>query len=218
MDFEDRSLTNHMVTMPLFYINPPANQKPIFQTVIEIDFLNPEIKEGIILDMRLADSIYLCKAITKVQPNAKAYATILVWTHEYTGMPFGLKNPPATFQRLMNNVLTGLQGLQCFVYLDDIVIYANSIQDHEKKLTAVSNKLHDNNLKLQPNKCEFKRTEVSYLGHVVSNQGVRPNPEKVSIIKEFAVPQSPKEIKSFLCLVESYRKFIQNFSDITNFC
>ena len=70
-------------------------------------------------------------------------------------MPFRLKNVPATFQQLMNTVLLGLQGLQCFVYLDDIVIHASDIQEHEVKFRNVFNRLWLNNLKLQPDKCEF---------------------------------------------------------------
>lgn len=130
-------------------------------------------------------------------------------------MPFGLKNAPATFQRLMNNVLSGLQGLYCFVYLDDIVIYANSIQDHENKLRSIFEKLKEHNLKLQPDKCEFMRHEVAYLGHIISNQGVSPDPEKTKAITKFPIPKNQKDIKSFLGLIGYYRKFIENFSKLT---
>ncbi|CAH2097419.1 unnamed protein product [Euphydryas editha] len=133
--------------------------------------------------------------------------------YEYTRMPFGLKNAPATFQRLMNNVLSGLQGLYCFVYLDDIVIYANSIRDHEIKLESIFKKLQHHNLKLQPGK--FMRHEVAYLGHVISNKGVLPDPEKTKVITNFPVPKNSKEIKSFLGLIGYYRKFIENFSKLT---
>lgn len=68
-------------------------------------------------------------------------------------MPFGLKNAPATFQRIMNNVLVGLQGLKCFVYLDDIVVYADTIQSHEQRLRDVFMRLKEHNLKMQPDKC-----------------------------------------------------------------
>ena len=134
---------------------------------------------------------------------------------EHTKMPMGLKNAPRTFSRLMNNVLTGLQGLYCFVYLDDIVIYANSIQNHEEKLKAVFQRLKDNNLKIQPDKCEFMRKEVAYLGHIISEKGVSPNPEKTEVIKNFPVPRNPKEIKSFLGLIGYYHKFIPQFSKIS---
>ncbi|KMQ87661.1 enzymatic polyprotein endonuclease reverse [Lasius niger] len=80
--------------------------------------------------------------------------------YEFNRMPFGLRNAPATFQRLMNSVLTGMQGLRCLVYLDDIVIYGFSLEDHNKRLTEVLRRLRENNLKLQPEKCEFLRKEA----------------------------------------------------------
>ncbi|KMQ90282.1 enzymatic polyprotein endonuclease reverse [Lasius niger] len=75
--------------------------------------------------------------------------------YEFNRMPFGLRNAPATFQRLMNSVLTEIQGLRCLVYLDDIVIYGSSLEDHNKRLTEVLRRLRKNNLKLQPDKCGF---------------------------------------------------------------
>jgi len=79
--------------------------------------------------------------------------------HQFKRMPFGLENAPATFQRLMDNVLTGLQGNELFVYMDDIVIYARSLKEHEIKFNRLMARLRDANLKLQPDKCEFLRKE-----------------------------------------------------------
>ncbi|KMQ85817.1 enzymatic polyprotein endonuclease reverse [Lasius niger] len=79
--------------------------------------------------------------------------------YEFNRMPFGLKNTPATFQRLMNSVLKGIQELRCLVYLDDIVIYGSSLEDHNKRLAEVLRRLRENNLKLQSDKCEFLRKE-----------------------------------------------------------
>lgn len=135
--------------------------------------------------------------------------------YEFLRMPFGLKNAPATFQRAMDSVLYGLQGERCFVYLDDIVVFASSLQEHEQKLTEVFTRLKQHGLKVQPDKCEFMRKEVAYLGHIISDQGVKPNPEKVRVVKEFPVPKSCKDIKSFLGLAGYYRRFIPNFSKIT---
>lgn len=132
--------------------------------------------------------------------------------YQFARMPFGLKNAPSTFQRLMNTVLSGLQGLQCFVYLDDIVIYASSIPEHSVKLKSIFDRLRTNNLKLQPDKCEFMRREVAYLGHAISENGVSPNPDRIKAISTYPVPKSPKQIKQFLGLVGYYRRFIQDFS------
>ena len=133
--------------------------------------------------------------------------------YEFNRMPFGLKNAPATFQRLMNNVLTGLQGNRCFVYLDDIVIFADTLENHNKKLTEIFDRLQKFNLKLKPEKCEFLRKEVIYLGHKISENGAEPDEGKIEAVKNFPVPKNIKDIKSFLGLTGYYRKFIDKFSD-----
>lgn len=135
--------------------------------------------------------------------------------YEFTRMPFGLKNAPATFQRLMDSVLSGLQGAEMFVYLDDIVIYANSLKDHSHKFNKLAERLRVANLKLQPDKCEFLRREVAYLGHIISEDGVKPDPNKLRAVKEFPRPKNAKNIKQFLGLAGYYRRFIQNFSKIS---
>ena len=84
--------------------------------------------------------------------------------YEFNRMPFGLKNAPATFQRLMDQVLTGLQGIELFVYLDDIVIYASSLQEHATKFIRLMNRLREANLSLQPDKCEFLKKRSMLLG------------------------------------------------------
>ncbi|CAG9119218.1 unnamed protein product [Plutella xylostella] len=135
--------------------------------------------------------------------------------YQFTRMPFGLKNAPSTFQRLMNTALSGLQGLHCLVFLDDVIIYSHDLESHMQKLNLVFDKLRHFNLKLQPDKCEFLRREVAYLGHVITDKGVSPNPEKVKAVSEFPVPKNPKDVKSFLGLAGYYRRFIENFSKIT---
>lgn len=132
--------------------------------------------------------------------------------YEYNRMPFGLKNAPATFQRLLNNVLMGLQGIECFVYVDDIVIYGYDLYDHNTRLIKILNRLREHHLKLQPDKCHFIPKELTYLGQFIS-EGIKPDPEKIKAVKTFPVPKKPKDIKSFLGFVGYYRKFIPNFAD-----
>lgn len=134
--------------------------------------------------------------------------------YQFKRMPFGLKNAPATFQRLMDNVLSGLQGNELFVYMDDIVIYAHSLHEHEIKFKRLMKRLEAANLKLQPDKCEFLRHEVGYLGHIISSNGVRPDPNKIRAIQNFPSPRTQKNIKQFLGLAGYYRRFIPNFSKI----
>jgi len=95
-------------------------------------------------------------------------------------MPFGLKNAPATFQRLINSVLTGIQGIKCLVYLD-IVIYGPNLKEHNKRLIQVLDRLREHDLKLQPDKCEFLRKEVIYLGYIITEDGIRPDPLRLRI-------------------------------------
>ena len=132
--------------------------------------------------------------------------------YEFDHMPFGLCNGPATFQRLMNITLSGLIGTDLFVDLDDIVIYADSLKEHQKKFDNLMDRLRSANLKLQPDKCEFLRPEITYLGHIINKNGVLPDPKKISAVKIFPIPKNIKNIKQFLGLACYYRRFIEGFS------
>lgn len=134
---------------------------------------------------------------------------------EFRRMPFGLKNAPATFQRLMNFVLRDYINKICLVYLDDIIILGTSLQEHIQNIRKIFSKLKEHNLKLQLDKSEFLQKEVAYLGHVVSSEGVKPNPAKIQAVQDFPIPKTPKEIKTYLGLLGYYRKFIPNFSKLT---
>lgn len=134
---------------------------------------------------------------------------------EFVRMPFGLKNAPSTFQRVMDNILLGIQNERCLVYMDDIIVYSATIHDHLSRLTDVFKRLRNANLKIQPDKCEFLRKEVAYLGHVITKDGVKPNPSKVDSILNFPQPKNQKDIKSFLGLAGYYRRFISNFAKVS---
>lgn len=134
--------------------------------------------------------------------------------YEFDRMPFGLKNAPATFQRLMDLVLTGMQGNEIFVYLDDIVLYSSSLTEHAIKFEKLATRLRQANLKLQPDKCELLRKEVTYLGHIIGENGVRPDPKKIEAVQNFPVPKNAKNVKQFLGLAGYYRRFIKGFSKI----
>ena len=134
---------------------------------------------------------------------------------EFTRMPFGLKNAPATFQRVMDQVLTGLQGVELFVYMDDIVIYAQDLKEHDRKLRALLLRLRDAGLTLQPEKCHFLRREITYLGHIITREGVKPDPRKIEAVKNFPIPRTKKNIKQFLGLIGYYRRFIPEFAKIS---
>lgn len=133
---------------------------------------------------------------------------------EFKRMPFGLTGAPATFQRIMNFILTGLQGIDCFVYIDDIVIYGKSLEQHNDRLSRVLSQIRKHNLKLQTEKCNFLCREVVYLGHKCSNEGALPDPRKIECVKNFPVPKTIRQVQSFLGLANYYRKFIPDFSSI----
>ena len=135
--------------------------------------------------------------------------------YEFLRMPMGLKNAPSTFQRTMDVVLQGLQNKICLVYLDDIIVFSTSLQEHLVRLKQVFQRLLEANFKIQLDKSEFLKKEVSYLGHVVTSDGIKPNPDKIAAIKSYPLPTTTKEIKSFLGLLGYYRRFIKNFAHIT---
>ena len=132
--------------------------------------------------------------------------------YEFVSMPFGLCNAPATFQRLMEIVLNGLARDVCMVYLDDILVMGKTFNEHLENLQKVFSRLKDAGLTLKPKKCHLMRRKVEYLGHIVSGEGVAPDPSKVAAVQNFLIPTDVKALRSFLGLAAYYRKFVPNFS------
>ena len=135
--------------------------------------------------------------------------------YECDTMPFGATNAPATFQRLMHDCLGELNMNWCIVYLDDIIIFSDTKEEHLKRLEAVFQKLCAAGLKLKPSKCFFFKEEIEYLGHVVSGKGISTNPKKVEAVSKWPTPRTVYDVRSFLGFVGYYRRFIKNFSRIT---
>ena len=133
---------------------------------------------------------------------------------QFTVMPFGLRNAPATFQRLMDVVFSGLKWQGLLVYLDDIIIYSANAERHLLLLGQVLARLADAGLKLNPKKTTLVSREVNYLGHVVSAQGVRPDPKKITAVMQLSAPTSVREVRSFLGLAGYYRRFIDAFAAV----
>ena len=135
---------------------------------------------------------------------------------EFTRMPFGLVNAPATFQRLMSTVFSDMNFESVLLYLDDIIIYSSTIEEHISRLEEVFQRLRRHNLKLKPSKCHFLKSSVQYLGHIVSAEGITTNPEKVAAVENWPTPKSKKDVRSFLGITGYYRKFIHNYAKIAN--
>ncbi|MDD9361324.1 MAG: pol polyprotein, partial [Anaplasma sp.] len=134
--------------------------------------------------------------------------------YEFNVVPFGLCNAPATFQRMINKVLSTMLWKVCLAYLDDIVVYSRTIQQHVCDLRGVFDALDKANLQLQPSKCTIGAKEIRYLGHIIDGVTVSPDPEKVRAVRDFRVPRSKRDVQSFLGLCNYYRRFIRGFANI----
>ena len=134
--------------------------------------------------------------------------------YEFNVMPFGLVNAPATFQRLMQASLGDLHLNQCLLYLDDIIVFSRTFEEHLASLEKVFSCLKQANLKLKPSKCSFLHREVKYLGHLVSLEGIKPDPDKITALQDWPRPRTVQEVRQFLGFAGFYRRFIKNFSRI----
>lgn len=134
--------------------------------------------------------------------------------YEFNALPYGLINAAPAFQRIMTSVLCGLVGEICFVYIDDIVVYGRTMEEHNKNLDTVLERLNRNKLKVKPSKCHFLKEEIRYLGFLISNLGVKMDPKKTEAIRNFVEPKNEKQLRSFLGLANFYRHYISNFSSI----
>ena len=131
-------------------------------------------------------------------------------------MPFGLCNAPATFQRLMTNCLGELNYLTCLVYLDDVIIYASTQEEHIECLQAVLKCCRFHELNLEPLKCEFFKEKIEYLGQSVSSKGVWPSRDNLKAITKYPESMTYTAIKGFIRHIGHYRRFIKGFAKIAD--
>ena len=132
---------------------------------------------------------------------------------QFNVMPFGLANAPAVFQELMAEVLQNLEGF-AIAYLDDILIYSETEAEHSAHIQEVFARLRKHQLKLKLKKCQFFKKETKYLGFVINQDGVKPDPDKVKAVRLMAAPISVKEVRAFVGMCSYYRRFLPNFSRI----
>ena len=131
---------------------------------------------------------------------------------EFKRCPFGLAQAPAYFQRLVNEVLSGLTF--AFGYLEDILTFSPGMETHLKHLRILFERLRSADLKLEEVKCNFLKKHIQYLGHIISGEGIEPIPEKLENIQKMLPPRNPKEVKQVLGLIGYYKKFVPQFSDL----
>lgn len=132
--------------------------------------------------------------------------------YEFLVMPFGLCNAPATFQRIMNDALREYLYDFVVVYLDDIVVFSNSEEEHEKHLRIVFETLQKHQLYARPSKCLLGASELDFCGHIVGNGRIRPQPQKIEVIRDWPIPINVHEVRQFLGLATYYRRFIRGFA------
>ncbi|MES9883153.1 MAG: RNase H-like domain-containing protein [Sedimenticola sp.] len=151
-----------------------------------------------------------------LEPNdmeKTAFSTSLGLYH-FTRLPYGLVTAPSEFSRLMGEVLRGLQWTECCVYMDDIIVPSLTLDESLVRLEHVFQRLLAARLKLKPRKCAFLQKTVKVLGHVVSSEGVATDDDKIATVRDWPVPTSAKNLKSFIGLASYYKRYVQDFSKI----
>ncbi|UYV82112.1 K02A2.6-like [Cordylochernes scorpioides] len=133
---------------------------------------------------------------------------------EFRVMPFGLCNAPATFERIMDNLLRGLKWTICLCYLDDIIVFSKTMDEHLQRLEMVLSCFSKAGLRLNSEKCSFGTSQMKVLGHLIDGCGIYPDPDKVEAVMKFPRPKNVSEVRSFLGLCSYYRRFIKSFAAI----
>ncbi|KAL6455421.1 hypothetical protein MHYP_G00361230 [Metynnis hypsauchen] len=162
--------------------------------------------------MDLKSGYYQIEMHEEDKPKTAFVCPLGFW--EWNRMPQGITNAPSTFQRLMEKCMGDIHLREVLVFLDDIIVFSQTLEEHEARLTKVLDRLRENGLKLSPEKCRFFQTSVRYLGHIVSQKGVETDPQKIEALKTWPRPRTLKELRSFLGFSGYYRRFVQDYSKI----
>ena len=227
--------SNSESSAPVFFVrDPPSESRNQGQLRLVVDYR--DLNKKIILDeypipltrivmQRLAKAKIFTKfdvrsgfANIRMKPGSEAATAFKTFfgLFEYQVMPMGLATAPAVFQRFINQVLSPFLDIFCFAYLDDIIIFSENEQDHQKHVTQVLETLQAHQLHLKPSKCAWFKQEVSFLGFTaVAGKGVRMSDDKIQALRDTPAPTCLSELRSFLGLINFYDQFIPHFSDIT---
>jgi hypothetical protein len=133
----------------------------------------------------------------------------------YERLAYGLAEAPSTFQKIMDATLMGPKYIYALVYLDDILIFSDTIEEHARRIRMVLDRIREAKFKLHLGKCTFAAREVAYLGHLISANGVSPDASKVKAVKTFPLPSNVRDVRSFLGLAGYYRSFIESFAALS---
>jgi hypothetical protein len=164
-----------------------------------------------VLDMK---SGYHQVEVEELHKQRTAFTVGPLGFYEFYRLPFGLVNSPAKYQRLMEEGLEDLHLDICFIYLDDLIIFSKTYEEHLDRIQRVLQRLHESGLKLSPTKCTFFQEKVKYIGHIVAKDGIKPDPDKIEKVSNWPRPSTPEEVRKFLGFIGYYRKFAKDFSKI----
>ena len=133
--------------------------------------------------------------------------------YRFTRLPFGIKSAPEVFQKKMSQVLEDIDGAEAIV--DDILVWGRDIQEHDARLKKVLDRVKEVNLKLNPKKCQIRKEEIPYVGHLLTKDGLKPDPEKIRAVQEMTQPSNTKELKTFLGFIQYLAKFLPNMAEVS---
>ncbi len=133
--------------------------------------------------------------------------------YSFTRLPFGIKSAPEVYQRIITDMVQDIEG--CEAIVDDLLIWGRDLKEHNARLKRVLNHARKNNLKLSPGKCEFRKKQITYVGHVLSENGVKPDPEKVRAVQEINAPEDKKQLMTFMGFLQYLGKFLPNLSEVS---
>lgn len=152
----------------------------------------------------------------KLDENSRKFTAFYSGQYQMTRMPMGLKTSPSSFSRMITMAMAGLNYEKCLIYLDDLIVFGRNLTVHNKNLQDIFERLRAVNLKLNPAKCDFLRKEILYLGHVISSEGIMPDPAKISTVQNYPRPTNTDEVKRFVAFTNYYRKFLPKFAEIAH--
>ena len=173
------------------------------------------IEQGLSRRQRRAmqQELYKPKVPVAAEDQHKTAFTTPMGLFQFRVMPFGLSGAPASFQRMADQLVDGIQNYAA-AYLDDLVVFSSTWEDHLKQLQEILSRLRQAGLTAKPSKCQFGMRTCTYLGHVVGNGLIKPEVSKIQAVQSFAVPQSKRQVRAFLGLTGYYRRFIPGYAEI----
>ena len=150
-----------------------------------------------------------------LSPESRPFTTFVTpfGRYSFNKLPFGISSAPELFQKRMNTVLDGLEGFTCL--MDDVLVFGKDQAEHDQRLKKVLERIQSIGVTLNSSKCVFSQTELKFLGHLISKDGVKPDPDKTKAIREMEVPQSVSDLRRFLGMINQLGKFSPNISELS---